>query len=159
MHASKLPGSVSFQLQMSPDAVLGKATSAALMDLLSIPEDYHEFDDVFSKGKADTLTPHQPYDLKIEIDGTPPLTCMYSILHTEHETLCSFIQEHINLGFIQPLKSLHSTLILFVRKKDGSLRLCVNYHGVSLPPTQTHNIYQHTLADTRLQLPTIKMLT
>ena len=127
MHASKLQGSVSFQMQLSPEGVLGKATSAEPMDMSSIPKDYHEFADVFSKGKADSLPPHQPYDLKIDIDGTLLPSHMYSLSHSELETLRSFIEEHVNLSFIRPSKSLHGAPILFVQKKDGSLHLCVNY--------------------------------
>ena len=97
----------------------------------SIPKDYHEFADVFSKGKADSLPPHRPYDLKIDIDGTLSLNCMYFLSHSELETLRSFIDEHVNLGFIRLSKSLHSALILFVRMKDGSLCLCINYRGLN----------------------------
>ena len=35
------------------------------------------------------------------------------------------------MGFIQPILSLHSTPVLFIKKKDGSLRLCVNFHGLN----------------------------
>jgi len=35
------------------------------------------------------------------------------------------------MGFIQPTSSLHSISILFVKKKDGSLHLCVNFHGLN----------------------------
>ena len=131
MHASKLPGAVSFQMHLSPEGVLGKASSAEPTDMSSIPEEYHEFADVFSKGKADSLPPHRPYDLKIDIDGAPPPNRMYSLSHSELETLRSFIEEHVNLGFIRPSKSPHGAPILFVKKKDGSLRLCVDYHGLN----------------------------
>jgi hypothetical protein len=87
MHAAKLPGSVSSQLQLSPEGILRKATSADPTDLSSIPEDYHEFADIFRKGKADTLPPHCPYDLKINIDGTPPPNHMYSLSQSELKTL------------------------------------------------------------------------
>ena len=46
-------------------------------DLLSVLEQYRNFADVFSKKKVDTLTLHQPYDLKINlVDGTSPLPGM-----------------------------------------------------------------------------------
>jgi hypothetical protein len=73
LHASKLPGSVTFQLQLAPDSTFGRAAAVTKPDLSSVPEEYHEFTDVFNKGKADKLPPHRPYDLKIEIEnGTPP---------------------------------------------------------------------------------------
>ena len=124
LHASKLPGSVTFQLQLSPDGTLGWAAQEVPPDLSSVPEDYHEFADVFSKGKADMLPPHRSYDLKIELEeGTPPPNRMYSLSQSELETLRAFIEEHVNIGFIRPSKSPHGAPILFIKKKDGSLRL------------------------------------
>ena len=78
--ASKLPGSVTFQLQLSPDSTLGQAAQEVPPDLSSVPKDYHKFADVFSKGKADKLPPHCSYNLKIELEeGTPPPNHMYSL--------------------------------------------------------------------------------
>ena len=38
-----------------------------------VPQEYHNFRDVFSGKKANTLAPHQPYDLKIDLEeGTKP---------------------------------------------------------------------------------------
>jgi hypothetical protein len=71
-------------------------------DLSSIPEEYHDFADVFDKAKADTLAPHQPYDLKINLDedSTPPLGQMYSLSQTELVALREFIDKHLATGFI-----------------------------------------------------------
>ena len=116
MHASKLPSSISFQLSITPDSALARASQEVQVDLSSVPEDYHEFTDV--------LPPHRPYNLKIDLEeGTPPPNRMYS--------LCTFIEEHVNIGFICPLKSPHGALVLFIKKKDGSLQLCVDYRGLN----------------------------
>ena len=56
---------------------------------------------------------------------------MYSLSQSELDTLCTFIEEHVNIGFIHPLKSLHGALVLFIKKKDGSLWLCIDYHGLN----------------------------
>ena len=60
-------------------------SDTTLPDLSSILEEYHDFADSFNKAKADMLAPHQPYDLKINLeeDSTPPLGQMYSLLPTE----------------------------------------------------------------------------
>ena len=89
MHASKLPRSITFQMTFSPEGLSAKATSTEnLMDLSDIPEDYHEFADVFDKKKADTLPPHRSYDLKIETEGAvPPSNHMYSLSPSELEAL------------------------------------------------------------------------
>ena len=117
-----------FQLPLSPDGTLGQAAQEVPPDLSSVPEDYHECADVFSKGKADMLLLNCSYNLKINLEeGTPPLSCMYSLSQSELETLQAFIKEHINIGFIQPSKSPHSAPILFIKKKDSSLQVCVDY--------------------------------
>ena len=112
------------------------------IDLSSVPEDYHKYADVFSKGKADTLPPHRPsVDLKIDIeDGAlPPPGRMYSLSTTElEEALQTFIEEHVCIGFICPSNSPHGALILFIHKKDGSLRLCTNYHGLNKITKKDH---------------------
>nr|GEX59082.1 DNA/RNA polymerases superfamily protein [Tanacetum cinerariifolium] len=38
------------------------------------------------------------------------------------------LQELLDLGFIHPSVSLWGAPILFVKKKDGSMRLCIDYH-------------------------------
>jgi len=72
------------------------------VDLEHIPEEYHDFADVFNKAKADTLAPHRPYDLKInpEEGSTPTFGPIYSMSPAELESLCDFLDEHLNIGFI-----------------------------------------------------------
>ena len=62
-HASKQPGTQCFQIHLSDPAISGKSASVSeeIPDLVHIPEDYHDFADVFSKAKADTLAPHRLY--------------------------------------------------------------------------------------------------
>ena len=102
-------------------------------DLSHVPKEYHNFADVFSKGKADTLPPHRPYNLKINLeDGAiPPIVLIYSLSQSEMGALREFIDEHVHIGFIQPSKSPHSASILFICKKDGSLRLCIDFRGLN----------------------------
>ena len=103
------------------------------VDLLDVPENYHDFTDVFSKAKADTPAPHQPYDFKITLeDGKePPQPPIYPLSTSELKTLREFLNKHLNIGFIQPSRSSHRAPILFIKKKDGSLQLCVDFHGLN----------------------------
>src|SRR3979490_2187431 len=93
--------------------------SSVPVDLENIPKEYHDFTDVFSKAKAETLGPHRPYDLKITLEyGTKmPHLPLYSLSNSELEALCTFIDEHLNMGFIMSSRSPHVAPILFVRKK------------------------------------------
>jgi len=49
----------------------------------------------------------------------------------EQETLKKFIDENLTNEFIRSTSSPHGALVLFVKKKDGSLRLCVDFRGLN----------------------------
>jgi hypothetical protein len=102
-----------------------------------VPPQYHDYLDVFSKSSADTLPPHRPYDHAIDIkEGTnPPFGPIYSLSEPELKALASWLKENLSKGFIRPSQSSAGAPILFVKKKDGSLRLCVDYRGLN---TITH---------------------
>jgi len=135
--ACQLEGSQAFQLNLADHPELFSRAASANSDdgpdLSAIPKEYHEFADVFSKKRADHLAEHRPYDLKINIDegSMPPLGPIYSLSAVELETLRNFIDENIATGFIRPTRSPYGASVLFVKKKDGSLRLCVDYRGLN----------------------------
>ncbi len=52
---------------------------------------------------------------------------MYSLSQTKVQALCEFLDENLRISFIHPSKSAHGTPILFIKKKDGSLCLCVDF--------------------------------
>src|SRR5258708_12707624 len=54
----------------SPDWLEAKATLTAQPEdpLSRVPQEYHKFCNVFSGEKANALAPHQPYDLKINLE-------------------------------------------------------------------------------------------
>ena len=102
-------------------------------DLSNVPSKYHEFADVFSKTKAETLPSHCPYDLKINLEevAQPPVGPIYSLSASEQEALNEFIEENLNTDFIRPTSSPHGVPVLFIKKKDGSLCLCVDFRGLN----------------------------
>jgi len=108
-------------------------TISEKINLSSIPEEYHKYTDVFSKSKAETLAPHRPYDLQINLekDSHSPVGTIYSLSKFKQETLKEFIDKNLTNRFICSTSSPHGALILFVKKKDGSLRLCVDFHGLN----------------------------
>ena len=99
----------------------------------TLPPEYHDFADVFDKRNADKLPPHRPYDHEIRLEpGTkPPFGPIYSLSERELDELSTYIKDNIAKGFIQPSTSPAALPILFVKKKDGSLRLCVDYRAIN----------------------------
>jgi Reverse transcriptase (RNA-dependent DNA polymerase) len=54
-----------------------------------------------------------------------------SLSTSELKALREFIDEHLNIGYIRASLWSHGAPVLFVHKKDGSLRLCVNFRGLN----------------------------
>jgi Reverse transcriptase (RNA-dependent DNA polymerase) len=102
-------------------------------DLENVPEVYHEFADVFSRQKADTLPPHWDCDLRINIDegAKVPAGPIYPLSEFELKTLRKFIDENLKTGFIRPSNSPFGAPVLFIKKKDGSLQLCVDFRRLN----------------------------
>jgi Reverse transcriptase (RNA-dependent DNA polymerase) len=139
MRACSLEGSTCFQLDTATPKLTGKATLPVSfpepLDKVraNVPEDYHNYVDVFTKAWVDTLAPHRSDDLKISLkEGTlPPLGPIYSLSASKLAALREFIDGHLAIGFIRPSRSPHGAPVLFVCKKDGSLRLCVDFRGLN----------------------------
>lgn len=132
----RLKGSVAFSLRIPSRTSELRANSSENpepTDLSAVPLVYCEYADVFSKSKASILAPHREFDLKIDLkEGTQPLLgTLYSLSQIELKALRKFIDEHLAMGFIHPSSSAHAAPVLFVRKKDGSLRLCVDFRGLN----------------------------
>ena len=69
--------------------------------------------------------------IELEGDKQPPFGPIYSLGPVELETLKAYIKTHLKTGFIWPSKSLADVPILFDKKVDGSLCLCVDYRGLN----------------------------
>jgi hypothetical protein len=95
------------------------STTSNPSEISGIPSEYHKFTDIFSKSKADTLAPHREHDLKIELEegASPPIGTTYSLSPSELESLWTFLDEHLAMGFICPSSSAHAALVLFVHKR------------------------------------------
>ncbi|MBW0487670.1 hypothetical protein O181_027385 [Austropuccinia psidii MF-1] len=96
------------------------------------PPVYHQYLDVFCKVKAEKLPPHCACDNHIKLEGyLPPVGVIYSLLNQESDTLRAFISENIEKDFIWPSSSSTGAPVLFVKKKDGVLCLCVDYRKLN----------------------------
>ncbi|MBW0549538.1 hypothetical protein O181_089253 [Austropuccinia psidii MF-1] len=92
------------------------------------PYSHHQYLDVFSKVKSQKLPPHHTCDHHIKLEGSlPPVGVIYSLSSQESDTLTAYISENVEKGFIWPNSSSTGAPVPFVKKKDGSLCLCVYY--------------------------------
>ncbi|GAA5866915.1 hypothetical protein JCM5353_005517, partial [Sporobolomyces roseus] len=99
-----------------------------------VPSHYHDFLDVFSKDIADTLPDHRPgidHPVDVEEGKEIPTSRIYPLSASELEVLADYIETNLKSGFIRESQSPVGAPILFVKKKDGSLRLCVDYRGLN----------------------------
>src|SRR5260221_3957035 len=126
----KDPGTSTFVISTTD---LNPSQVAATEILDSIPAEYHEFRDVFSGEKAGTLAPHRPYDLQINVkEGVKPIHGpIYSLSPPALAALQEFLEEHTRSRFIHPSKSPWGSPVLFVKKKDGSICLCIDFHALN----------------------------
>ncbi|SYW77577.1 uncharacterized protein UHO2_02385 [Ustilago hordei] len=98
-----------------------------------IPKPYQHLLDVFDEVEADKLPHHTEHDLHLELieGGKPPQGPLYLKGPKEMSELRRYLDENLKKGFIRPSKSLARSPVLFVPKKDGGLRLCVDYQGLN----------------------------
>ncbi|KAJ1573432.1 hypothetical protein NDA11_001115 [Ustilago hordei] len=98
-----------------------------------IPKPYQHLRDVFDEVEADKLPHHTEHDLHLELieGGKPPQGPLNLKGPKEMSELRRYLDENLEKGFIRPSKSLAQSPVLFVPKKDGGLRLCVDYRGLN----------------------------
>jgi hypothetical protein len=105
-----------------------------------IPAVYQDYADIFSEEKAGILARHQMYDHTIElVDNSKVLhRPIYPLSESELAVLREYLEMALQKGWIRPSKSPAGAPILFVPKKDGGLRLCVDYRGLNALTIKNH---------------------
>lgn len=120
-------------VKMPEDIWLPTDTNESSPNLDKLPAELEKFHDVFSAERSKILPSQKSTDHAIDLkDGeTPPYGPIYPLSQTELAELRRYLDENIANGRIRPSKSPAGAPILFVPKKDGSLRLCVDYRGLN----------------------------
>ncbi|KAA3484615.1 DNA/RNA polymerases superfamily protein [Gossypium australe] len=91
-----------------------------------------EYPDIFPE-ELPELPPVREIEFGIELaSGTAPISIApYRMAPTELKELKAQLQELTNKGFARPSFSSWGAPILFVKKKDGSIRLCIDYRQLN----------------------------
>ena len=126
-HATKFPDAAVYLLAALPEST--KSTDP----LTIVPKHYHDFLLLFTKKEADKLPPYQYVDHEIPLidEKKLPLECMYSMSDAELLEVRKWIEQNLSKGFIRHSSSSCAAPILFVKKKDGTLKLCVDYRALN----------------------------
>ena len=92
-----------------------------------------EYRDVFPDELPRELPPKRTHDHRIEIfpDAQPVYKTTYRMSPSELTELKKQLDELLELGLIRPSVSPYGAPVLFVRKKDGSKRLCIDYRQLN----------------------------
>ena len=95
---------------------------------LSLPLVVCEYEDAFPDDLPE-LPPHRDVDFVIELHpGTSPIYMTpHRMAPVELQELKVQIQDLLDRGFNRPSTSPWGTLVLFAKKKDKTLRLCIDY--------------------------------
>ena len=99
-----------------------------------LPEHYQKHAHVFSEQEAQRFPGPRLWDHTIELKKDAPATLpgkIYALTQDKQKALQEFIKEHVQKGYICPLKSPYATPFFFIKKKDGQLRLVQDYRRLN----------------------------
>ena len=115
------PGYLAYAIEM-------RDSGSRLEDILVV----REFSDVFPEDLPG-IPQDREIDFQIELaPGTEPISkAPYRMAPLELKELKVQMEELVSKGFVRPSTSPWGASVLFVKKKDGSLRLCIDYRELN----------------------------
>ncbi|PON60486.1 hypothetical protein PanWU01x14_152830, partial [Parasponia andersonii] len=92
-----------------------------------------EFQDVMPDTLPKKLPPRGKVDheIKLKLGTRPPAMSPYRMAPPELAELRKQLKELLDVGFIRPSKAPFSAPVLFQKKKDDSLRMCIDYQALN----------------------------
>ena len=67
----------------------------------------------------------------IDKNTQPPKLRQYCMSSAELEEVCKQLNEHLESGWIRPSMSPYGAPLLFLYKKEGVLRMCINFQPLN----------------------------
>ncbi|GJR05516.1 putative reverse transcriptase domain-containing protein [Tanacetum coccineum] len=117
-----------FLAQISAKKEEDKSEGKQLKDVPTV----RDFPEVFPEDLPG-LPPARPVEFQIDlIPGAAPVArAPYRLAPSEMKELSEQLQELSDKGFIRPSSSPWGAPVLFVKKKDGSFRMCIDYRELN----------------------------
>ncbi len=136
----------------SEEVNLHKLSHAEILKQVKIKlfSEYHDYLDVFDWAMIEQLSLHRFYDHKIELidEETFSRSRLYQMFNHKLQKIKKYLIEHLNKEFIFFSFTSYISLILFIEKKDKSLRFCINYRKLNALIKRDH--YSLSLIDETL---------
>ncbi|GKD80539.1 putative reverse transcriptase domain-containing protein [Tanacetum coccineum] len=112
-----------------------KSDEKRLEDILVV----REFPEVFPEDLPDLPPVHQvEFQIDLIPGATPVARAPYRLAPSEMQELSDQLQELADRGFIRPSTSPWGASVLFVKKKDGSFRMCIDYRELNKLTIKNH---------------------
>ncbi len=95
--------------------------------------EYHDYLDIFDRAIINQLLSHRIYDHKIELIDKKMFSRsrLYQMFNYKLQKIKKYLIKHLNKEFIFFSFASYISLILFAKKKDESLRFCINYRKLN----------------------------
>ena len=90
-----------------------------------------EFEDIFAPLKELPPPRSNPFTITLEPEAKPIAKAPYRMAPAELAELKKQLEDLLENGFIRSSSSPWGAPVLFVKKKDGSMRLCIDYRGIN----------------------------
>ena len=92
-----------------------------------------EFADVLTKELPAELLPHRDIDhaILLQKDAVPASRPPYRLSYAEMDELRKQLDKALAKGHIRKSNSPFAAPVLFVKKKDGGMRMCIDYRALN----------------------------
>jgi len=112
--------------------------------------EYHDYLDMFDRAMINQLLSHHFYNHKIELidEETFLRSRLYQMFDHKLQKIKKYLIDHLNKEFIFFSFASYISLILFIEKKDESLRFCIDYRKLNALIKRNH--YSLSLIDETL---------
>ena len=106
--------------------IIYKKTKKAIRYIL---KRYHKYKKLWDKQFSKRLLKYilQDYTINLKLGISLRFYPIYKLTEVEQQVLRDFIRENLQLKRIRPSQSSTGYPVLFILKKNGKLKICINY--------------------------------